>query len=193
MRNPQSLLSALTAASAALLISACATGDATRPSEGGSTPPAAEKRAASTAKIDWAALQKELSGALRGVQDAEVGEATADGIHLRIPVSNGFASGGSEPRPALTKVLDSLVAPLAARPGVGIKVIGHTDGLGSEMYNLKLSIQRAEAVMEYLRSRGIAFDRLSADGKGETEPIADNAKEATRARNRRVEIVLRAI
>lgn len=184
---------ALAACSAALLLAACATTDAPQRQTGSgsySSTTTTPRPAAPASKVDWPALHKELAAALRDAAGAEVGEPTVSGIHLRIPVSNGFASGSAEPRPALTKVLDSLVAPLGSRPQVTIRILGHTDSQGSEMYNLQLSIQRAEAVMEYLRSRGIAYERLAADGKGEMEPIADNAKEATRARNRRVEIIL---
>lgn len=192
MRTLQFRLQALAACASALLLAACATTDAPQQASGStySSTTTAPRAPAAAPKVDWPALHKELAAALRDVPDAELGEPTVAGLHLRIPVSNGFGSGSADPRPALTRVLDSLAAPLAARPAVTIRIVGHTDSQGSEMYNLQLSIRRAEAVMEYLRSRGIALDRLAADGKGEMEPIADNSKEATRARNRRVEIFL---
>lgn len=56
---------------------------------------------------------------------------------------------------------------------------------------MQLSIRRAEAVVEYLRGRGIALTRLQADGRGETEPFADNGIEVGRAKNRRVEMIVR--
>ena len=65
-----------------------------------------------------------------------------------------------------------------------------TDSQGSEMINLQLSITRAEAVVEHLRQRGIALERLSADGRGEADPLTSNATEEGRARNRRVELIL---
>lgn len=194
MRTFQTRLHIATACAFALMLAACATTSDTPGQQSSNTPYSSTtttpRPPASAPKVDWATLQKELAAALRETPDAEVGEPTVSGLHLRIPVSNGFGSGSADPRPALAKVLDNLVAPLTARPAISIKIIGHTDSQGSEMYNLQLSIRRAEAVMEYLRSRGIALDRLAADGKGEMEPIADNAKEATRARNRRVEIYL---
>ena len=72
-------------------------------------------------------------------------------------------------------------------------VVGHTDSQGSEMHNLQLSIGRAEAVADHLRRRGIALERLSADGRGEADPLTSNASETGRARNRRVELQLRAM
>lgn len=193
MRTFPHPLSVIATLSTALLLGACASEPARQADGSAPQASAPTRRAATATRIDWPALNKELAAALREVPDAEVGAPTAEGFSVRIPVSNGFASGSAEPRPALTRVLDSVVAPLAARPAVAVKIVGHTDSQGSEMYNLQLSIQRAEAVMEYLRSRGLALDRLAADGKGEMEPIADNAKEATRAHNRRVELILRAL
>jgi len=69
-----------------------------------------------------------------------------------------------------------------------VKVIGHTDSTGPEAYNQKLSERRAGAVKTYLEEQGIAADRISAEGKGETAPIASNATPEGRAENRRVEV-----
>jgi outer membrane protein OmpA-like peptidoglycan-associated protein len=69
-------------------------------------------------------------------------------------------------------------------------VEGHTDSQGSDDLNLKLSEDRAAAVRDYLVSRGVAADRLSAVGVGEKRPIADNTSAEGRANNRRVEIVI---
>ncbi|NMG72229.1 OmpA family protein [Parazoarcus communis] len=170
----------------ALLLSGCATQG--RHVEPSAEPPATTVGA--TPAYDWAPLQQALSGALAEIPGAEVTTTAGNGLHLRIPVSDGFASGSAALKPTLVQVLDSLVAPLNDHPKVLIHIVGHTDSVGSEMYNLQLSIKRGEAVMEHLRSRGIVLARLSADGKGEAEPIADNGREAGRARNRRVEIVL---
>ncbi len=66
--------------------------------------------------------------------------------------------------------------------------VGHTDSVGSDEYNQKLSIRRAEAVKAYLVSAGIETSRVYTEGKGEKQPIADNKTAAGRAQNRRVEI-----
>jgi OOP family OmpA-OmpF porin len=66
--------------------------------------------------------------------------------------------------------------------------VGHTDSVGSDEYNQKLSIRRAEAVKAYLVSAGIETSRVYTEGKGEKQPVADNKTAAGRAQNRRVEI-----
>ena len=72
-----------------------------------------------------------------------------------------------------------------------IIVEGHTDNVGSEDFNQKLSEQRAKAVMQYLIERGIDANRLQSIGYGLTKPVADNKTEEGRARNRRVELVIK--
>lgn len=66
--------------------------------------------------------------------------------------------------------------------------VGHTDSVGSVAYNQKLSVRRAEAVKAYLVSKGIEKSRVYTEGKGKSQPIADNKTAAGRAKNRRVEI-----
>jgi outer membrane protein OmpA-like peptidoglycan-associated protein len=84
--------------------------------------------------------------------------------------------------------LDNDVATLKTWGDVDIEVAGHTDSMGSDAYNMKLSQQRAEAVRNFLISRGVAADRLTAKGYGESQPVADNATEEGRFKNRRVEL-----
>jgi outer membrane protein OmpA-like peptidoglycan-associated protein len=84
--------------------------------------------------------------------------------------------------------LDDDVEALKAWGDVNIEVAGHTDSMGSDAYNMKLSQQRAEAVRNFLISRGVAADRLTAKGYGESQPVADNATEEGRFKNRRVEL-----
>ena len=66
--------------------------------------------------------------------------------------------------------------------------VGYTDSIGSDQYNLGLSDRRANAVKQYLVSKGVAADRIYTEGKGKADPIASNATAAGRAKNRRVEI-----
>jgi OOP family OmpA-OmpF porin len=84
--------------------------------------------------------------------------------------------------------LDDLVAKLKAVNLEVIIAIGHTDSIGSDRYNQKLSIRRAESVKAYLISKGIAANRIYTEGKGEKQPIADNKTKEGRQKNRRVEI-----
>jgi outer membrane protein OmpA-like peptidoglycan-associated protein len=89
--------------------------------------------------------------------------------------------------------LDRLVELLNRYPAMKIEISGHTDSKGNDEYNLKLSQARAQAVVDYLISKGISKDRLQAKGYGETKPIAPNQNpdgsdnEEGRQLNRRTE------
>ncbi len=75
--------------------------------------------------------------------------------------------------------------------GINLEVIiavGHTDSVGADAYNQKLSIARSEAVKAYMVSKGIDKSRVYTEGKGEKQPVADNKSKEGRAKNRRVEI-----
>jgi OOP family OmpA-OmpF porin len=84
--------------------------------------------------------------------------------------------------------LDDLVGKVK---GINLEVIiavGHTDAVGSDAYNQKLSVKRSDAVKAYLVSKGIEKNRVYTEGKGEKQPVADNNTAAGRSKNRRVEI-----
>ncbi|NGY03406.1 OmpA family protein [Solimonas terrae] len=85
-------------------------------------------------------------------------------------------------------LLDQVVDALNKRPDIKVEIDGHTDSKGSDAYNLKLSDRRAASVMSYLKSKGIAADRMTEKGFGESMPIADNATDEGRELNRRVEL-----
>jgi outer membrane protein OmpA-like peptidoglycan-associated protein len=91
-------------------------------------------------------------------------------------------------RPEAAAILDKAADALQHWSSANIEVAGHTDNKGSDDYNMKLSEQRAEAVRNYLISKGVAAERLSAKGYGETKPVADNNTEEGRFKNRRVEL-----
>ncbi|PFH08973.1 OOP family OmpA-OmpF porin [Collimonas sp. PA-H2] len=84
--------------------------------------------------------------------------------------------------------LDDLTSKLGAINLEVIIAVGHTDSVGSVAYNQKLSVRRAEAVKAYLVHKGIESNRVYTEGKGKSQPVADNKTAAGRAKNRRVEI-----
>lgn len=86
--------------------------------------------------------------------------------------------------------LDGLVTKLK---GVNLDVaiaVGHTDSIGTDEYNQRLSVKRADAVKAYLVSKGIPAEQIKTDGKGESQPVADNKTKEGRAKNRRVEVTV---
>jgi outer membrane protein OmpA-like peptidoglycan-associated protein len=86
-------------------------------------------------------------------------------------------------------VLNELLAALRANPEVSLRLVGHTDNVGSLNYNQTLSAKRANAVKFWLIQQGILPSRLAAEGRGMSEPLDDNATEYGRAANRRVQAI----
>ena len=84
--------------------------------------------------------------------------------------------------------LDDLVSKMSGLNLEVIIAVGHTDSVGSDAYNQRLSIRRSEAVKSYLVSKGVEKNRVYTEGKGEKQPVADNKTAEGRAKNRRVEI-----
>lgn len=91
-------------------------------------------------------------------------------------------------KPEAKAKLDDLVAKTKAVALEVIIAVGHTDEVGADAYNQKLSVARSEAVKAYLVSKGIEKNRVYTEGKGEKQPVADNKTAEGRAKNRRVEI-----
>jgi len=84
--------------------------------------------------------------------------------------------------------LDGLLAKLQGMNTEAIVTVGHTDAIGANAYNDKLSLRRAEAVKSYLVSKGVEASRVFVEGKGEAQPVADNKSAEGRAKNRRVTV-----
>jgi outer membrane protein OmpA-like peptidoglycan-associated protein len=90
-------------------------------------------------------------------------------------------------KPEFVPVLDEAVAVLQKHPGKKVTIEGNTDAIGSDAYNEKLGMRRAESVKKYLVDKGIAADTLTTESFGESKPVADNKTKEGRAMNRRVE------
>ncbi|GAV19681.1 OmpA-OmpF porin, OOP family [Mariprofundus micogutta] len=99
-----------------------------------------------------------------------------------------FPHDSAELTPASIAILDNAVATLKRRAKINVEVAAHTDSSGKDSYNQALSERRAASVMNYLASKGIAANRLTSKGYGETQPITSNETSDGRAQNRRVEL-----
>lgn len=102
-----------------------------------------------------------------------------------------FVEGKDEFTDASKREFDGVFAEIAKRPVPDVLVIGHTDRVGSDVFNDNLSRQRAEVVRRALVARGIAAEAVVVVGRGKREPIVPTADGVAEARNRRVEILVR--
>jgi OOP family OmpA-OmpF porin len=93
-------------------------------------------------------------------------------------------------RPDAVPILDEAANTLKEYGDVTVSVDGYTDSVGTDAYNQRLSVRRADAVKEYLERHGVAASRLTARGFGETNPVASNETAEGRAQNRRVELIV---
>jgi outer membrane protein OmpA-like peptidoglycan-associated protein len=99
-----------------------------------------------------------------------------------------FAFDSAELSEAAKGTLTEITKRLTGANLVSVKVSGHTDSKGSDAYNQKLSERRAQSVSDFLTSQGIPAQKLSVEGYGESQPVADNETDGGRAQNRRVEL-----
>jgi len=127
-------------------------------------------------------LKKELQGS--GVEIQRNG----DNINLNMPGGITFDTGKTNIKPNFNPVLDDIANVLVKYPDTHIEVQGHTDNVGNDANNLRLSELRAQSVVSALSSKGVASNRMKATGFGETMPIATNNTPQGREANRRVEI-----
>jgi outer membrane protein OmpA-like peptidoglycan-associated protein len=118
-------------------------------------------------------------------------------VKLLPKIGDKFNLEGIQFKPNQYKILDSsfvkldkLVELLKINPFLKIEIVGHTDSLGNAVSNLRLSENRANAVLLYLKDKGISENRIKSSGKGSDEPIAPNTTSEGRALNRRIEIII---
>ncbi|GAB5520497.1 MAG: OmpA family protein [Rhodothermales bacterium] len=129
---------------------------------------------------------EELEDELEGAEVERVGE----GIQVTFESGILFGFDSSSLTPDARASLNQLAQSLNQYDNTELLVIGHTDSKGSDDYNQQLSERRANAAASYLVSQGVAPNRITTLGKGETEAIATNETEAGRAQNRRVEVAI---
>jgi len=113
-----------------------------------------------------------------------------DNITLDMPGALTFAFNSADVDAKFYPVLDKVAQTLGEYDKTVIEVAGHTDSVGSDAYNQKLSEKRANSVAAYLSSRGVTQSRMVTVGAGKSHPVASNDSEAGRAQNRRVEITI---
>lgn len=99
-----------------------------------------------------------------------------------------FEFNSAEITEGTSRILMSLYAALVERENFVIEISGHTDNIGSDVYNRQLSLERAEAVKRFLIDKGIDEDRMKTVGYGSERPAATNATEEGRLQNRRIEV-----
>jgi outer membrane protein OmpA-like peptidoglycan-associated protein len=132
--------------------------------------------------VQEAKLRQRLRGS--GVSVARSGNQ----IILNMPGNITFASNSSNINGDFYEVLNSVTLVLKEYEKTSVDVIGHTDSVGSETYNQRLSEQRARSVAEYLSGQGVMPARLLVAGRGEGQPIASNSTPEGRSENRRVNL-----
>ena len=134
------------------------------------------------------AKQKQQMEAATQGTGVKVTQTADNQLKLEVPSDISFATGSAQLAPSLEPILNRFAQTLNENPKTTVRVVGHTDSTGNDAINDPLSVNRASSVRNYLAARGVASSRVSIDGRGAREPIADNNTEAGRARNRRVDI-----
>jgi outer membrane protein OmpA-like peptidoglycan-associated protein len=126
----------------------------------------------------------------RQANQIEVERLQNENLKITMNSEVSFDFNSSRLQPAFEQSLEKVAGILNRYPRSSLKIIGHTDNVGSDVYNQQLSEKRAQAVATALESRGVAAGRISISGRGESEPRTTNSTEAGRQLNRRVEMLI---
>jgi len=133
--------------------------------------------------------QEEMQQSLQGT-GIEVQRTAENTLNLTMPSSITFGLDSAELTPQAKTALDSVARVLNQYPESTITITGHTDDLGSDSHNQKLSESRAASVAGYLGQHGVNYARLTQQGLGERAPKFPNTDETNRSQNRRVELAI---
>lgn len=144
------------------------------------------------AGYNWQGVKNDVQQSGAASLGVDVIEMPDGSLKVNIPSTVSFDTGKYNLKPALLPVLDSVARALVQHPELRAVSVGHTDSTGSYATNQTLSQNRAYAVTNYLSSQGVSPSRMTAQGRGPSEPIADNSTAQGRAMNRRVELYLYA-
>jgi outer membrane protein OmpA-like peptidoglycan-associated protein len=127
-------------------------------------------------------LEREIDGATV--------ERVGEGIQVTFESGLLYDFDSERLRPEARENLAALARSLQEHSGENLVIVGHTDSVGTVVYNQRLAERRAESAASYLISQGVARDRIATTGLGETEPVADNSTESGRQANRRIEVAI---
>lgn len=136
--------------------------------------------------------QKQLQQQMAGTGVEVTHNPQTGNIDLVMPGNITFAHDSTNINGSFYNTLDKLASTMVQYNQTTVNVMGHTDSTGNASYNQGLSQRRAQAVANYLVSRGVASSRIRTMGYGQSQPIASNSTEAGRLQNRRVEIQINA-
>ncbi len=130
---------------------------------------------------------------LEKIQGAQV-ESVNDGQAIKVTFESGilFATNSSTLNQASKNALTQFSNSLKTNADTNVQIYGHTDSSGNDKINVPLSQQRAQSVMDYLGSQGVTAARMTSQGMGSSQPVADNATSAGKTQNRRVEVYITA-
>ena len=136
-------------------------------------------------------MEKQAKELEKAVPEAEV-ERVNNGEAIRVTFDSGILFGfdNTALSPQSREALTRFAANMNANPQTNIRIVGHTDSTGKHAYNVGLSKRRAQSVVNFLREHQVSSTRMTLDGVGPDQPIADNGTAEGRAKNRRVEVFI---
>jgi len=140
----------------------------------------------------WLQARDQAIGLLRLNPHLIVNEQPSSDLIVQIRSGNIFRTSSTTINPQIQSVFEHVAAILVAQPLLTVRVIGHSDSVGDPEQNLTLSARRAESVRDLLVSLGVEENRISHEGRGDTEPLVPNTSPESHAINRRVDLLIPA-